>query len=119
MIEGVGYGKMNIVGHALGGWVALELAVRSPQAAKTVTLVGSAGIHLRDVPKGDPFFWNPEKVIRHLFEDDRLIDEWIDREKSMTSVQIELRLKNQLALARFPWTPPLYTPHLSNCLHRV
>jgi pimeloyl-ACP methyl ester carboxylesterase len=93
--------------------------VRHPQAAGSITIAGSAGIHLRNVPKGDPFFWSPEKLIQHLFADPALIAEWLERERTMTSAQIEQRLRNQRALARVAWSPPRYNPNLGKWLHRV
>jgi pimeloyl-ACP methyl ester carboxylesterase len=119
LIDALELSQPDIVGHSLGGWLALEVAVRCPHAARSVTIAGSAGIHLRNVPKGDPFFWSPDKIIEHLFADRRLVDEWLERERTMTSAQIEQRLRNQRAVARVAWSPPLYNPNLAKWLHRI
>ena len=48
-------GKTHLVGNSLGGWLALEIAVRSTAQIETLTLVSAAGIHVDGVPKGDIF----------------------------------------------------------------
>ena len=42
---------VHVIGHSLGGWVALEAAVRSTERIKTLTLIASAGIRIKGVPR--------------------------------------------------------------------
>jgi len=118
-IEALGLGRVHAVGHSVGGWVALEMAVRNPLALKTLTISGSSGIHVKGVPKGDPFFFSPEKLIRHLFVSEKLTEEWLDQESKMTAEEADERLMNQRALARVAWNPPFYSRGLHKWLHRI
>jgi len=118
-IEALGLGRVHAVGHSVGGWVALEMAVRNPLAFKTLTISDSSGIHVKGVPKGDPFFFSPEKLIRHLFVSEKLTEEWLDQESNMTVEEADERLMNQRALARVAWSPPFYNRSLHKWLHRI
>ncbi len=44
----LGYSRWNVVGHSLGGFVALELAAREPAATRGVVLVSSTGAGVMD-----------------------------------------------------------------------
>ncbi len=119
LIETLGLGAVHVVGHSVGAWIALEMAVRCPVALRTLTIGGAAGIHLKGVPKGDPFFWSAEKVIRHSFADEAQIKAQVAREKSLGPEALENRLKDQRTLARVAWAPPFFNPHLERWLHRA
>src|SRR5439155_9691274 len=60
---------VHLVGSSLGGWVAAELAVRNSTRLASLTLIGSAGIHVDDVAQVDTFLTNEEQRIRDLFSD--------------------------------------------------
>ena len=51
-IEDQGLTDVHLVGHSMGGWIAAEIATRSEAALKSLTLIGSAGIHVKGVPRG-------------------------------------------------------------------
>ena len=43
-LQAIGVPKASLVGNSLGGWVALELAIRHPQMVDKLVLVDSAGL---------------------------------------------------------------------------
>jgi pyruvate dehydrogenase E2 component (dihydrolipoamide acetyltransferase) len=43
-LDTLGIGRAHLVGHSLGGAVALDLALRCPQTATSLTLISSAGL---------------------------------------------------------------------------
>jgi pimeloyl-ACP methyl ester carboxylesterase len=47
-IEVLGLPGVHIVGQSLGGWIALEMAVRSTQGLRSLTLISPAGIHAKE-----------------------------------------------------------------------
>jgi pimeloyl-ACP methyl ester carboxylesterase len=47
-IEVLGLPGVHIVGQSLGGWIALEMAVRSTQRLRSLTLISPAGIHVKE-----------------------------------------------------------------------
>jgi pimeloyl-ACP methyl ester carboxylesterase len=116
-LEASGLPPVHLVGHSLGGWIALEIAVRNPGRLKSLTLVGSAGIHVKGVPKGDFFMRPPEVVFRSLFADEHIADEVLARPS--TPEAENLQIKNRYAIARVAWHPPFFDPHLAKWLHRV
>jgi pimeloyl-ACP methyl ester carboxylesterase len=108
---------VHLVGQAVGGWIALELAVRSHHRLKSLTVINTAGIHLKGVAKGDMFMWAPEDVFRTMILDQDLAEELLALEE--TQEEEDLRIRARYALARIAWQPPFFDPHLEKWLHRV
>lgn len=108
---------VHLAGHSLGGWIALEIAVRNPERVRSLTLIGSAGIHVAGVPKGDFFMRPPEVVFRSLFADESIADELLAH--PVTPEVEDVRIKNRYAIARVAWHPPFFNPHLAKWLHRI
>ncbi len=88
---------IHLVGNSLGGWIAAEIAVRSTARIKTLTLVSAAGLHVKGVPKGDLFLWNPETRVRNTFHDQKLADAKLAIEVSPE--QADIQLKNHFTTA--------------------
>src|SRR3954464_6946006 len=63
-IEALGLPDVHVVGQSLGGWIALEMAVRSTHRLRSLTLISAAGIHVKGVPKADIFMIDPEERAR-------------------------------------------------------
>src|SRR5262245_21965152 len=74
-IEALGLSGVHVVGQSLGGWIALETAVRCTQSPRSLTLVSSAGIHLKDVPKTYIFIRDPAEQARLAYVDAKLGEE--------------------------------------------
>ena len=51
---------VHVVGQSLGGWIGLEMAVRSTQRLRTLTLISAAGIHVKGSSKTDIFIIDPD-----------------------------------------------------------
>ena len=71
-IEALGLSGVHVVGQSLGGWIALEMAVRSTQRLRSLTLISAAGIHVKGVPKTDIFMIDPEEQARLAYADPTL-----------------------------------------------
>jgi len=104
-----------VVGSSIGGWVALEIAVRNAARIRALSLVAPAGIHVAGLAKGDVFLWPPEKRVRELYFDQG-IDE---RVLALHPAPQDTVDKNLYTLARLAWEPRFYDPHLSKWLHRI
>ncbi|NIT64028.1 MAG: alpha/beta hydrolase, partial [Gammaproteobacteria bacterium] len=63
---------VHLVGSSLGGWIALEMAVRNTSRLASLTLAAPAGIHVEGLQPGDLFLWSPEETLRRLFHDPKL-----------------------------------------------
>lgn len=116
-IEQLGLERVHLVGNSMGGWIAAELAVRSTHDLASLTLIGSVGIHVKGVQKGDLFMWSYEQLTRNLFADPKFAD--VILAMSVTEEEQDWRLKNALAVAKLGWQPRLYNPHLAKWLHRI
>src|SRR4051812_38925548 len=70
-----GLGPVDVVGHSLGAWLALEMAIRSPVPFRSLTLISAAGIHLPGVARGDLFMRAPDVVLRSMVASSELGDD--------------------------------------------
>jgi pimeloyl-ACP methyl ester carboxylesterase len=108
---------VDLVGHSLGGWIAAELAVRNTRRLSSLTLVGSAGIHVPGVPQVDTFLLNDEQLVRNLFDDPKLIEALVAQSKRPELEDVIL--KNRTTTAKLVWQPRGYDPQLAKWLHRI
>jgi pimeloyl-ACP methyl ester carboxylesterase len=113
----LGLSGVHVVGQSLGGWIALEMAVRSTQHLRSLTLISSAGIHVKGVPKADIFMIDPEEQARLAYADPKLGEQAAQR-AGADKFQ-ELAVLNRIASARFGWQPRFFNPRLERWLHRV
>ena len=109
--------KVHLVGNSLGGWLALEIAVRSTAKIETLTLVSAAGIHVDGVPKGDIFLWDENERVFNTFYDPKLAEARLAKEPSEEDADISL--KNHFSTAKMAWHPRFYNPELQKWLHRI
>jgi len=108
---------VHLVGSSLGGWIAAELAVRNATRLASLTLVGSAGIHVKDVEQVDTFLSNEQQRIRDLFYDQELAEAVIA--SSERPEQEDAALKNRMITAKLSWQPRSHDPNLRKWLHRI
>lgn len=116
-LEGLGEDRFHVVGNSLGGWLALEIAVRSTARIETLTLVSAAGIHLAGVPKGDIFLWDETERVYNTFFDPSLAEARLAKVPSEEETEIALR--NHFMTAKLAWHPRFYNPELQKWLHRI
>jgi pimeloyl-ACP methyl ester carboxylesterase len=116
-IEALGLSGVHVVGQSLGGWIALEMAVRSTQRLRSLTLISAAGIHVKGVPKTDIFMIDPEEQARLAYADPTLGAQAAER--AAADKYQDLAILNRIASARFGWQPRFFNPRLARWLHRV
>jgi len=116
-LEALGLASVHIVGHSLGGWIALEMAVRSTDRLRSLTLISAAGIHVKGVPKTDIFIIDPEELARLAYADPKIAEAAASR--ASTDKYQDLAILNRIASARFGWQPRFFNPRLERWLHRV
>jgi pimeloyl-ACP methyl ester carboxylesterase len=109
--------NVHVVGSSLGGWLALEMAVRDCSRIRSLVLVGPSGITAPAVQSGDIFLWSPEELVRNLFFDLAIAEKMLAQ--PMTAEQLDVSLKNRHTVARLAWEPRLHDPFLHKWLHRV
>jgi pimeloyl-ACP methyl ester carboxylesterase len=109
--------RVTVVGSSIGGWIAMEMAVRDTSRIKSLVLVSPAGISARGVHPADIFLMPPEDLVRRLFHDPKLAEQRLA--EPVTPESVDLSLKNRHTTARLAWEPRLHDPHLPKWLHRI
>lgn len=116
-IEALDLRGLHLVGTSLGGWVALEMAVRDASRLASLTLIGASGIRPGPIPTGDLFMWSPEERVQRLVADPALAAKILALPQSPE--QAEIALRNHFTTARLAWEPRFFDPHLEKWLHRI
>ena len=109
---------VHLVGMSLGGWIALEIAVRNTSRIASLTLACPAGVHVPGAATGDPFAWSPEETFRRGFHDQDFAERAIANLPEFVEAD-DIWLKNRSSFARLAWEPRLHDPDLSKWLHRI
>ena len=105
---------VTLVGSSMGGWIAMEMAVRDTARLKSLVLVSPAGIAAPGVLPADIFLLSPEELVRNLFFDEKLAQARLAQPED-----VDISLKNRHTTARLAWEPRLHDPHLGKWLHRI
>jgi len=109
--------EIVLVGGSMGGWIAMEIAVRDASRLRELVLVAPAGIAAPGVEPADIFLMSPEELVRSLFFDQKLAEARLAM--PVTPESIDVGLKNGHTTARLGWEPRLHDPHLPKWLHRI
>jgi pimeloyl-ACP methyl ester carboxylesterase len=109
--------RVVLIGNSMGGWMALELAVRNTSRLASLVLVSPAGIAVPGAEPADIFLLSPEDTVRQLFHDPRYAEERLAI--PVTPESTDLGLKNRHTTARLAWEPRLHDPMLPKWLHRI
>ncbi|HEY8581016.1 MAG TPA: alpha/beta fold hydrolase [Beijerinckiaceae bacterium] len=117
LLETLDLRGVRIVAHALGGWVALEAAVRDPSRIGDLVLLAPAGIQVKGVPKTDVFMIDPEEQARLSYADPALGE--AAAERALLVKHQDVAITNRIASARFGWSPRFHNPRLGRWLKRV
>ena len=106
--------KVRVVGSSIGGWLAMEMAIREPARFEAMVLIGSAGIRIAEARPGDIFLWSPETAARNTFFEPKLVASALAHPPDL-----ETGLKNKHTVAKLAWEPRLHDPMLAKWLHRL
>ncbi|MBU3673097.1 MAG: alpha/beta fold hydrolase [Sinobacteraceae bacterium] len=116
-LEALDLRDVHLVGSSLGGWLAMEIAIRSASRLARLTLIAAAGIRPGDIPTGDLFMWSPEERVRNTIADPLLAGKILALPQ--TPEQAEIALRNHFTTAKLAWEPRFFDPHLDKWLHRL
>jgi pimeloyl-ACP methyl ester carboxylesterase len=109
--------RVHLVGAALGGWIAAELATRNTARLASLTLIDPWGLRVAGTTGIDPFVTNDEQALRDLFADPKDADAAVARILSPEGE--DALLKGKTVTAKLAWQPRLHDPHLAKWLHRI
>ncbi|MGH8690154.1 MAG: alpha/beta fold hydrolase [Burkholderiales bacterium] len=113
-LKELGLSRVTLVGSSMGGWIAMEMAVRDTSRIKSLVLVSPAGVAAPGVQPADIFLMAPEEVVRNLFFDEKLA-----QARLAQAEDVDISLKNRHTTARLAWEPRLHDPFLPKWLHRI
>jgi pimeloyl-ACP methyl ester carboxylesterase len=106
--------KVSVIGSSIGGWLAMEMAIREPKRFESLVLVGPAGIRIPEAQPGDIFLWSAETAARKIFVDPKFVEFAL-----ANPPDIDTGLKNKHTVAKLAWEPRLHNPMLAKWLHRL
>jgi pimeloyl-ACP methyl ester carboxylesterase len=116
LLDVLGLDAVHVVGQCIGGWTALEMAVRSTRRIRSLVLVASAGIRVKGVPRADMFIVSPPELQKLLFSNGAAA--WLEQWHA-TPEREDMWDRNRAAAAKYCWSPRLFNPKLERWLHRI
>jgi pimeloyl-ACP methyl ester carboxylesterase len=127
VLDRSGLAECDLVGTSLGGWMAVELAVRWPERVRRMVLVNPVGLYVSGAPISEIFGRRPSELAAELFADPdyplaQLMRAMDAMEADPSQIPFDLVrpiLQSQAATAKVGWNPYLHDPKLPGRLHRV
>jgi pimeloyl-ACP methyl ester carboxylesterase len=113
-IEKLGLSDLTMVGSSMGGWIAMEMAVRDTSRLKGLVLSSPVGVSAPGARAADTFLMAPEELVKNLFFDQKLAQARLAQPED-----IDISLKNRHTTARLAWEPRFHDPFLPKWLHRI
>lgn len=108
-----------LAGASFGGWIALEVAVRSPERIAKLVLLDSVGVKFGGREERDfaDILQIPENEVRtRTFADPA---KWVPSYSTLSDEQLMSIARDRQATAYFAWRPYMHNPTLRKWLHRV
>jgi pimeloyl-ACP methyl ester carboxylesterase len=119
LLERLGVDQIDLIGCSIGGWIAVELATKSPAAVRRLVLVGPVGVKTGPVDRLDipDIYTLPQSALeRLLFHDPERMR--MDPSQ-LTDEQLGIAARNRETVALLAWEPYMHNPKLPHRLHRI
>lgn len=119
LLDRLGLDKIDVAGCSIGGWIAAEMATKSPERIRKLVMIGPVGIKVGpadrlDIP--DIFAMPQEDVDKLLFHDpDRMRVDLA----ALPEDELTVLMRNREAMALLTWEPWMHNPKLKHRLHRI
>ena len=111
--------QVDVIGCSIGGWIAAEIAIKSPKSIRRLVLVGPVGVKTGPVDRLDvpDIFALPQSTLEKLLFHD---PERMRMDPSrLSDEQLAIAVRNRETLALLTWEPYMHNPKLRHRLHRV
>jgi pimeloyl-ACP methyl ester carboxylesterase len=110
---------VDIVGCSIGGWIAAEMASKTPERIRRLIMIGPVGVKVGpadklDIP--DIFAMPQDEAGKLLFHDPARMT--TDTAK-MSDDKLAIMFRNRETLALLTWEPWMHNPKLKHRLHRI
>jgi pimeloyl-ACP methyl ester carboxylesterase len=111
--------RVDLAGVSLGGWIAAEMASKSPERFRKLVLVAPVGVKTGpsdrlDIP--DIFAMPQERVSQLLFHDP---EKFRFDPAQYSDEELTVMVRNRESLALLVWEPWMHNPKLKRRLHRA
>jgi pimeloyl-ACP methyl ester carboxylesterase len=110
---------LDVVGCSIGGWIAAEMATKTPGRFRRLVLVGPVGVKVGPLDALDipDIFAKPEaEVSKLLYHSPASINA---DAATMSDDDLALKFRARETLALLTWEPWMHNPKLKHRLHRV
>ena len=119
LMDRLGLDEVDLIGCSVGGWIAADLATKTPERVKRLVLVGPVGVKVGppdklDVP--DIFAMSQDKLNGLLYHD---AAKSRPDPAAMSEDELTMLVRNRETLALITWEPYMHNPKLKHRLHRV
>lgn len=110
---------VDLVGCSIGGWIAAEMATKSPERFRRLVLVGPVGIKVGPSDKLDipDIYALPESEVQKLLYDDP--ERMKPDTAKMSDDELAAMFRARETLALLTWEPWMHNPKLRRRLQRV
>jgi pimeloyl-ACP methyl ester carboxylesterase len=110
---------VDVIGCSIGGWIAAEMATKSPERIRRLVLVSPVGIKVGpadklDIP--DIFAMPDDDVQKLLYHDPSRMKRDTAR---MSEEELAAMFRARETLALLTWEPWMHNPKLKRRLHRI
>jgi pimeloyl-ACP methyl ester carboxylesterase len=120
IMQELGITRATLAGHFIGGWLAAEIAVMSPQLAERLLLVDAAGVRPQEGEITDIFLHGSEGTRRLSFFDVKQVADYeLLFGSKPTPEEREAHVINREATTRYCWKPYMHDPNLPPLLARL
>jgi pimeloyl-ACP methyl ester carboxylesterase len=119
LLDTLGLNQVDIVGCSIGGWIAAEVATKSPERVRRLVMVGPVGVKVGSADKLDipDIFAMPQADVNKLIYHDPA-KMALDTSK-MSDDELAVMFRNRETLALLVWEPWMHNTKLKRRLHRV
>lgn len=119
LVERFGLERVALVGASIGGWIAAEIAAKTPSWLDRLVLVAPCGVKLGPPDRLDipDMFAMPEAQLHRLLHHDP--EAMREDPAQMSDEELRIRARNRETLALLVWEPYMHNPKLKHRLHRV
>jgi pimeloyl-ACP methyl ester carboxylesterase len=120
ILQELGLGKATLLGHFIGGWIAAEVAVMSPQTVDRLVLVDAAGVRPKKGEITDIFLHGGEATRQLSFYDLKQVADYdLLFGRKPAPEDREAQVINREAAIRYCWKPYMHDPNLPQLLPRL